>query len=110
MRPATRLLPALAILLVPVAARGQDPPSSQPEARPTGLPFRFTLDQPASFAEGVTEEDLAFEIDWYLDWKINTNFTASLLAAYADPCKAVQQGFDRTKNFIYAMVYLGYSF
>jgi hypothetical protein len=72
--------------------------------------FRFTLDQPASFAEGVTEEDLAFEIDWYLDWKINTNFTASLLAAYADPCKAVQQGFDRTKNFIYAMVYLGYSF
>lgn len=77
----------------------------------TGLLFfRFTLDQPASFAEGVTEKDLAFEIDWYLDWKINTNVTASFLAAYADPGKAVQQGFDRTKNFTYGMIYLGYSF
>lgn len=77
----------------------------------TGLLFfQFTLDQPGSFADGVTEEDLAFEIDWYMDWKINANFTATFLAAYANPGKAVQQGFDRTKNFTYAMVYLGYAF
>jgi hypothetical protein len=81
------------------------------EAIGTGLLFfQFTLDQPASFAEGVVDDDVAFEIDWYMDWKINKNFTASLLAAYADPGKAVQQGFDRTKNFTYGMIYLAYSF
>ena len=77
----------------------------------TGLLFfQFTLDEPASYAESVTENELAFEINWYMEWKINENFTASILAAYADPGKAVQQAFDRTKNFTYGMVYLGYSF
>jgi hypothetical protein len=77
----------------------------------TGLLFfQFTLDEPASFAEGVTDDDVAFEIDWYMDWKINQNFTASLIAAYADPGTAVQQGFDRTKNFTYGMIYLAYSY
>jgi Alginate export len=77
----------------------------------TGLLFyQFKLDQPASYAPGVTDSDLAFEIDWYMDWKINKNFTASLLGAYADPGKAVQQAFDRTKNFVYGMVFVSYSF
>ena len=77
----------------------------------TGLLFfQFKLDQPASYAPGVTANDLAFEIDWYADWKISANFTLSLLAAYADPGKAVQQGFNRTKNFTYGMAYFGYSF
>ena len=58
----------------------------------------------------MTANDLAFEIDWYTDWKLNENFTVSLLAAYADPGKAVQQAFNRTKNFTYGMVYFGYSF
>ena len=58
----------------------------------------------------MTSHDLAFEVDWYMDWKINTNFTASFVAAYTDPGKAVQQAFDRTKNFTYGMVYLAYSF
>ena len=62
------------------------------------------------YAPGVTANDLAFEIDWYADWKISANFTLSLLAAYADPGKAVQQGFNRTKNFTYGMAYFGYSF
>ena len=73
----------------------------------TGLLFfKFNLDQPGSFAGGVTEEAVAFEANWYLDWKINANFTASVVAAYADPGAAVQQAFDRTKNFAYGMVYL----
>jgi Alginate export len=77
----------------------------------TGLLFyQFNLDQPASFAPGVTAKDLAFEVDWYMDWRINENFTASFLGAYADPGKAVQQAFDRTKNFTYGMIYVGYSF
>ena len=77
----------------------------------TGLLFfQFKLDEPASYAEGVTEDDLAFEINWYTEWKINKNFTASFVFAYADPGKAVQQAVDRTKNFTYGMAYLAYSF
>ena len=77
----------------------------------TGLLFfTFTLDQPATFAEGVTDKHLAFEVDWYMDWKLNSNFTASFVAAFANPDTAVQQAFDRTKNFTYGLVYLAYSF
>ena len=39
----------------------------------------------------VTETDAAFEIDAYVDWKVNANFTVSLVGAYANPGKAVQQ-------------------
>ncbi len=72
--------------------------------------FKFSLDQPASIGPEVTSTDAAFEVDAYVDWKFNSNFTVSLLAAYADPGKAVQQSTGRTKNFVYGMVYLGYSF
>ena len=41
---------------------------------------------------------------------MNSNFTISLVGAYADPGKAVQQATGRTKNFVYGMVYVGYSF
>ena len=51
-----------------------------------------------------------FEIDAYADWKLNQNFTLSLLGAYAEPGKAVQQATGRTKHFVYGMAYLGYSF
>lgn len=72
--------------------------------------FNFSLDQPASFAPGVTATNLARELDWYMDWKVNKNFTLSLVAAYGDPGKAVQQAFDRTKNFTYGMIYVAYSY
>jgi len=72
--------------------------------------YQFTFDQPGSVGPGVTATDAAFEIDAYADWKLNQNFTLSLLAAYADPGKAVQQATGRTKNFVYGMAYLGYSF
>ena len=58
----------------------------------------------------VTDKDVAFEIDAYVDWKVNANFTVSVLGAFADPGKAVQQSSGRTKNFAYGMVYVGYSF
>ncbi len=72
--------------------------------------FNFNLDRPASFAPGVTATNLAHELDWYMDWKVNKNFTLSLVAAYGDPGKAVQQAFDRTKNFTYGMIYVAYSY
>ena len=77
----------------------------------TGLLFfKFDLDQPGSYASGVSDKGLAFEADWYLDWKIHPNITASIVAAYADPGAAVQQAHGRTKNFAYGMVYVAYSY
>jgi hypothetical protein len=77
----------------------------------TGLiAYLFRADQPATFAEGVTSKDIAFELDGYCDWKLNKNFSISFIAAYANPQQAVQQAYDRTKNFVYGMVYLFYSY
>ena len=72
--------------------------------------YKFGLDQPASFAPDVTATDVGWEIDAYVDWDVNSTFTISLLGAYADPGKAIQQATGRTKNFVYGMVYVGYSF
>ena len=58
----------------------------------------------------MTAKDLAFETDAYIDWKINTNFTASFVGAFANPQAAAQQAFGRTKNFAYGMVFLAYSY
>jgi hypothetical protein len=72
--------------------------------------FKFSLDQPRSAGENVTSSDVAFETNLYVDWKLNTNFTLSVIGAYGDPGKAVQQSSGRTKNFAYGMLYLGYSY
>ena len=72
--------------------------------------FKFTLDQPQSIAPQVTAKDAAFEVDAYVDWKVNANFTLSVVGAFADPGKAVQQSTGRTRNFAYGMLYVGYSF
>ena len=45
-----------------------------------------------------------------IDWKINENFTASFVTAFANPQTAARQAFDRTKNFGYGMVFLAYSY
>ncbi len=72
--------------------------------------FDFTLDQPASYAAGVTDKHLAFEIDAYTDWKINRNFTVSVVAAFANPGEAVKQAGNQTRNFGYGMIYIAYSY
>jgi len=74
------------------------------------LVFKFVADHPRSVGPRVTDSDLALEIDAYVDWKLNRNFTISFLGAYADPGKAVQQLTGRTKNLTYGMVYVGYSY
>lgn len=72
--------------------------------------YMFQLDHPASFAPGVTSDDVAAEIDGYIDWAINKNFSASLVLAYAEPDDAVEQGYGRTDSLSYGMVYLSYSY
>jgi hypothetical protein len=72
--------------------------------------FKFIFDHPESVGPEVTSSDAAFEIDAYVDWKVNTNFTVSLIGAFANPGIAVQQATGRINNFGYGMVYVGYSF
>jgi len=72
--------------------------------------YWFHIDQPGTFGPGVTSSDAAFEFDTYADWKFYKNFTLSLVGAFADPHKAVQQAYNRTSAFRYGMVYIAYSF
>ncbi len=72
--------------------------------------FNFTLDHPQAIDPAVTADDVAFETDLYVDWKVNSAFTVSIVGAYANPGEAVQQFSGRTKNFAYGMVYVAYSF
>lgn len=72
--------------------------------------YWFRLPQPASFGAGATSSDVAFEFDSYLDWKIKKHFSVSLIGAFADPQKAAQQAYNRTKTLAYGMIYIGYSY
>ncbi len=69
--------------------------------------YDFTLEQPDP---GLTSKSLATELDWYMDWTMNDNFTVSFVAAFASPGKAVEQEFNRTQDFWYGMVYFGYNY
>ena len=60
--------------------------------------------------EGMPSGDVALELDAYADWKFSTNFSLSLVGAFADPKSAVRQGYDRTKNFYDGMAYVAYAF
>ena len=84
---------------------------SPSEAVGGGLMFyKFNLDQPQAIGPEVTDKDVALEIDAYVEWTVNSNFTITVVGAFADPGKAVQQSTGRTKNFAYGMLYVGYSF
>jgi hypothetical protein len=72
--------------------------------------FVFQADQPASFGAGVTSENIATELDAYADWKVNSNFIVSFVAAFAHPQEAAEQGFGRTDDFSYGMIYVAYSY
>lgn len=75
----------------------------------TGLIFYdFRLDQPS--AAGVTSDDVALELDWYMDWSINDNFTLSFVAAVAEPGDAVEESSGRTDTFYYGMIFGAYSY
>jgi hypothetical protein len=77
----------------------------------TGLIFyKFLADEPTAIGPQVTSRDVAIELDWYLDWELNENFTLSVVGAFADPGKAVEQAYDRTNSFAYGMVFFTYSY
>ena len=60
--------------------------------------FKFNLDQPQAVAPDVTDKDVAFEIDAYVDWQVNEHFTVSGLAPspiQGRPCSN-QPGVPRT--------------
>ena len=72
--------------------------------------YDFRLDQPASFGPGVTSNHVAIELDAYADWKVNSNFIVSFVAALAEPKEAAEQGFGRTTTFTYGMIYVAYAY
>jgi hypothetical protein len=73
------------------------------------LYFDYRLHQPGSYQGGVSSKDVAQEINWYLDWKFSRLFSASFVLAYNQPGEAVEEAFDRTKAFKYAMIYLSFA-
>ena len=40
----------------------------------------------------------------------HSNFTVSLVAAFADPQEAIEQAYERSKTFRYGMAYVAYSY
>ena len=79
------------------------------ESISTGLMlFDFRLDKPAS--AGVTADDVALELDWYMDWSVNDNFVVSFIVALAEPGDAVQQSSGRDDTFFYGMVFAAYNY
>ena len=81
------------------------------DAISTGLIlYDFRLDQRASFDPLVTSDEVALELDWYMDWSVNDNFVVSFVAAVAEPGDAVEQSSGRTDTFLYGMIFAAYSF
>ena len=78
------------------------------ESISTGLIFyQFLLDQ---VAEPGDPDDVARELDWYMDWSVNDNFIMSFVAALAEPGDAVEESSGRTDTFLYGMIFAAYSF
>lgn len=72
--------------------------------------FNSSLDQPGSYQGGVASDDLAKEINLYMDWSVNEMFTLSFILARNNPGPAIEEAFDRTHPFRYAMVFLSFSY
>ena len=79
------------------------------ESISTGLLlFDYKFDNPET--AGVISDDIATELNWYMDWSVNDHFTLSFVAAYNQPGDAVEEAFGRDENFYYGMVYIAYSY
>ena len=66
--------------------------------------------EPASYAPGVTEDDPGVRDQLVHGLEDQQELHRQLRRGLRRSGKAVQQAFDRTKNFTYGMVYLAYSF
>ena len=72
--------------------------------------FDFLLDEAASFGPTVTSDDVALELDWYMDWTLNDNLLLSFILAIAEPGDAVEQSSGRTDTFYYSMIFVAYNY
>ncbi|MEJ2256207.1 MAG: hypothetical protein P8X98_04265, partial [Woeseiaceae bacterium] len=72
--------------------------------------FDFTLDQPGSYATGVTSRDLAREIDLIADWSPTDYLSITFTLANGQPDTALEEAFERTSNFRYAMIYVSLAY
>jgi hypothetical protein len=72
--------------------------------------YRFLVDHPETFESGVTERDLATEVDLYADWQVVERLTASFVLAFAAPHGATEQAYGRTKSFKYGLVFLAFKY
>jgi len=81
------------------------------DAISTGLiVYDFQLDRPATLGPQVTSDEVAYELDWYMEWSVNDYLSLSVVAAYADPGDAIEQSSGRTDSFLYGMIFAAYSF
>lgn len=72
--------------------------------------FDYSLDQPGSYSGGVNSDQLATEINWYMDWTVSRLFTLSFVLARNQPGPAVEQAFNRTQPFKYGMLYAAFHY
>lgn len=85
--------------------------TSPSDAISTGLIFYdFQLDIPGALGPQVTSDEVALELDWYMDWSLNDNWTFSFVAAVAEPGDAIEQSSNRTDTFYYGMIFAAYSY
>ncbi len=81
------------------------------EAVSTGLIlYDFLLDHPSALGAQVTSDEVAQELDWYMDWSPNDHWAFSFVAAIAEPGDAIEQSSARTDTFYYGMIFAAYSF
>ena len=81
-RDCGRVLP---VELEPEVASDPRAPDAHRRRRRRADVLQVPLDQPEAVGPEVTDTDVAFEVDAYVDWKLNANFTLSLVGAFADP-------------------------
>jgi hypothetical protein len=72
--------------------------------------YTFRLDNRQSFDAAATSNDLATELDAYVDWSLDKNWIFSFVLSIAHPEAAVQEKYDRTQNFTYGMIYVVYAY
>jgi len=76
----------------------------------TGLLFfDYRLDQPGSYQGGVNSSKIGQEVNLFVDWAATGLWAFSFIIARNQPGNAVEEAYNRTQAFQYAMVYATFS-
>jgi hypothetical protein len=73
------------------------------------LYYRFTLDQPASLAAGVTNDDFGDELNVAFDWDANEKIHLIGVIGAVFPGDAAEQWVGGGQDWLYSMLYVSYS-